>query len=1193
MLKNFVKVDLSRWQISGILTCHTPLRVGDGSWLNNRISEKDLSENQVSPEVAGVFTMPDEGNGLKPYIPGSSLKGWLRSFAERVWEDSPGRERIDILFGQRKDGALGGALEFHDAPLSSPVVFDNQAPRDWDALRKTCLAPHVKINPLTRTAEHNMLFFEEFVPEGSEFKVTITAERIEPPHLRCFLDLLAAFENHCPSKLGGCGSDSYGDVRWRRTALKGLTAEDYDEWLKNPDRLLSDVLADCEPAELDPVGSAIAPSRRWLEFNVTIEMNGGFVSNDPFGAQPKRYKDPNSPLADVAPRCKPSDVCFLPASSVRGCLRSQAERIQRTLNTVVPDKKVTVNTIKEASQLDLTAKLFGAPGWRSLVQSSDFKAVGGVPYRQEFVAIDRFTGGAARNKKFNADALWKPTLRGQIRVDIERLRLVIQDFESVWTLLYFILRDLADGFITLGHGAAKGFGACTATIEMSEPEAWGHEFNGPAFRKLHSITAPISRFFDGPAPNPPSPVNRSKGHCFNPYHFIPVTQNLNYAESEPSHALYQEDRHHGRIYCQLRTLTSLFIGAQRSQEGEHPRQVPPATVPGTRNCDQGYPGDPIVWASSLRGLISSFSEAASNSALRVLDNPLAYSRRALVSPVFDPRLNESLSAIGVLVRRGKNGNDEWYVRPLCLPARRNGDFEPVWQPAFPTNPQLKIYTEMMPAISSWRPGDPAVNLSVVPYHWDGRGIQPEAGLKIRGVILGGLEHPGAAPVPGVYRILGREGRQIPRLKKHELWLPFPDVDTFKIEGEWDSAESQILFPVTREALVDFQLLADEMTEASREGEAIKPYEPIGTRPGRGRSKLKPQSGDLVYFELDGAQVKEISYSSVWRKKIEGTAFEFFAKVHPDLLPLGSNLRPGRRLTIAEAMFGVTESREEESSEPLYAVKSRIRFSNGIWQGESGKALWLPPASPKILSSPKPPSPTMYFKNDAGAATICKRDLNIHRHRPQGRKFYLHHQQANWRAFPQPKVGGEHADQYVRIRPLDSDQLFQFWIDFENLTEKELGLLLQALRPEDKFAHKLGMGKSHGLGSVQITVLHVATCLPGIRYMGLDGPDNCWDELREWPGFSAEPEIARAITALGCKAYAGVQYPVARNLSDSNAGLRDKVFEWFVANELGSKSRDESQPPALKNLEPIADFKVTGLPYLDIWPSGQEEDARAI
>jgi len=68
----------------------------------------------------------------------------------------------------------------------------------------------------------------------------------------------------------------------------------------------------------------------------------------------------------------------------------------------------------------------------------------------DFLAIDRFTGGGREGAKFDALALWRPSFG--IRLHLEN--------PGAWELgwLALTLRDLADGFVPVGFGAAKGFG---------------------------------------------------------------------------------------------------------------------------------------------------------------------------------------------------------------------------------------------------------------------------------------------------------------------------------------------------------------------------------------------------------------------------------------------------------------------------------------------------------------------------------------------------------------------------------------------------------------------------------------------------------------------------------------------------------------------------------------------------------------
>lgn len=80
----------------------------------------------------------------------------------------------------------------------------------------------------------------------------------------------------------------------------------------------------------------------------------------------------------------------------------------------------------------------------------------------------------------------------------------------------------------------------------------------------------------------------------------------------------------------------------------------------------------------------------------------------------------------------------------------------------------------------------------------------------------------------------------------------------------------------------------------------------------------------------------------------------------------------------------------------------------------------------------------------------------------GRKFYIHHP---WSV---DKIKETVINENNRtIQPVGKDNVFEFDVRFDNLRKWELGLLIYALELEDNLAHKLGMGKALGLGSVQI------------------------------------------------------------------------------------------------------------------------------
>ncbi len=97
----------------------------------------------------------------------------------------------------------------------------------------------------------------------------------------------------------------------------------------------------------------------------------------------------------------------------------------------------------------------------------------------------------------------------------------------------------------------------------------------------------------------------------------------------------------------------------------------------------------------------------------------------------------------------------------------------------------------------------------------------------------------------------------------------------------------------------------------------------------------------------------------------------------------------------------------------------------------------------------------------------------------GRKFFVHHpwspdgileRQYDPEKSDKDQPGAITPNENNRtVEPLAKGNRFEFEIGFHNLRKWELGLLLYSLELEDNLAHKLGMAKSHGFGSVRITV----------------------------------------------------------------------------------------------------------------------------
>jgi CRISPR-associated protein (TIGR03986 family) len=189
----------------------------------------------------------------------------------------------------------------------------------------------------------------------------------------------------------------------------------------------------------------------------------------------------------------------------------------------------------------------------------------------------------------------------------------------------------------------------------------------------------------------------------------------------------------------------------------------------------------------------------------------------------------------------------------------------------------------------------------------------------------------------------------------------------------------------------------------------------------------------------------------------------------DLVP--EELKSPALTDFAEALFGYTDKPvgvKQGAKERAYA--GRLFVTDALHIPEAREP-WLddPVLVPKILSTPKPTS----FQHYLAQSKDFKPQLE-HYGSPdatlRGHKRYWHQGEieANHiqESSPNPK-----STQHTQIKPVRAGVGFGFRIYFENLTREELGALAWTLQPEGdraEVAHKLGMGKSLGMGSVRLS-----------------------------------------------------------------------------------------------------------------------------
>jgi len=191
-------------------------------------------------------------------------------------------------------------------------------------------------------------------------------------------------------------------------------------------------------------------------------------------------------------------VPVLPGSSVKGVLRSLAERVLRTLipdevprpgrgfveamSTVgkgAPAFEVLFGSREQAGALSVpdtsaVAEPVGDDAWRRYLEGQPLTA--GWSHERTHVAIDRWTGGAAESRLFTvqetAGVRWQPL---RLELDARRLAQVPEERRLGAVLLLGVAVGLLrDGLAGVGHGTTRGLGEIEVTgIAVHGAVQWG------------------------------------------------------------------------------------------------------------------------------------------------------------------------------------------------------------------------------------------------------------------------------------------------------------------------------------------------------------------------------------------------------------------------------------------------------------------------------------------------------------------------------------------------------------------------------------------------------------------------------------------------------------------------------------------------------------------------------------------------
>lgn len=281
-----------------------------------------------------------------------------------------------------------------------------------------------------------------------------------------------------------------------------------------------------------------------------------------------------------------------------------------------------------------------------------------------------------------------------------------------------------------------------------------------------------------------------------------------------------------------------------------------------------------------------------------------------------------------------------------------------------------------------------------------------------------------------------------------------------------------------------------------------------------------------------------------------------------------------------ALFGVV--RENERNGRSYG--SAVRFSDAL---PSEYALDSDYTTLKELSSPKISSAEFYLSPIVGARTWnfeyvrirkpkTKNEIVRRAHSAQirGRKFYFH-----WSNIDRADYTSSEKTARNSSVQLLKNGTFSFDVFFDGISRKQLSELLWSLAPSDPekpeaaFYHKIGTGKSLGLGSVEIKVNSAE-----IRSFDINTGEYKTESVSLTEKFAKS--MARVSSELmymlrfddgrvwsagypvktGDGTFGGISYPIADN-GDKNDENGRASYQWFIGNKqisTGNRSADDGK-----------------------------------
>lgn len=452
----------TRWKIEGTLTAKTPIHVGG-----------------VGGDTDTDLALAVNGRG-NYYIPGTSLAGALRGWMARLLAEST----INRLWGfQEQEQGQASFIIIDDAEIEPREIAIE-------------IREGVGIDRNTGTAAERFKYSRAILPKGVSFPLNITLDCQKGQQPDALWQLLLALEK---------GDIRIGAAKTRGLGKVKLTVSSIHEQTFKGEHIFDVLLngGQCRQWEELKPQEYNSPAKLTLEIKwapkdpVMVKSEGEGIAVD---------------ILPLVSQANQKTYFVIPGSSIKGALRTQAERIVRTVCN-----RSTADEFSEQIRLDLINELFGraeksktkhsdgkigalsiddcyatipmeTQNWSAVEKTAkadngEFQAFkdnlrtaldlpnnGNNPFHTlqpaMHVAVDRWTGGAADRMLYSVlEPIGVEWDKIAIHLDMARLEEYGENnVQCAIALLFLVLRDFADRKIPIGYGTNRGMG----TVEVQE-----------------------------------------------------------------------------------------------------------------------------------------------------------------------------------------------------------------------------------------------------------------------------------------------------------------------------------------------------------------------------------------------------------------------------------------------------------------------------------------------------------------------------------------------------------------------------------------------------------------------------------------------------------------------------------------------------------------------------------------------------